>query len=262
MDSSMDWLKENTIIHCVNNQKLVCHPLSSKWWGIRVVGLDSPGQTVAQRCPGTVNRQKGHMVPFLSCSRISQQVKKSYFKSNYAYFLDCKTDQSSSYYGLQWSVIFVETIFELFQNDIPEKTNADHWFQKLIQHSLPIFYSQKSSAPSFLSLALPLFCMPSSCSCYLPSRSWCILSRVSQWANTCLPYSCCEGPLCIYKALLLGVSPFDYLHYHLALSLFKPTVGFSGTTDGTLGKALGFLFNHFSNRGLRNARQSTHTHSE
>lgn len=125
MDSSMDWLKENTIIHCVNNQKLVCHPLSSKWWGIHVVGLDSPGQTVGQRCPGTVNRQKGHMVPFLSCSRISQQVEKSYFKSNYAYFLDCKTDQSSSYYGLQWSVIFVETIFELFQNDIPGKTNAD-----------------------------------------------------------------------------------------------------------------------------------------
>lgn len=30
-----------------------------------------------------------------------------------------------SYYGLQWSMIFVETIFELFQNDIPGKTNAD-----------------------------------------------------------------------------------------------------------------------------------------
>lgn len=100
----------------MNNQKLDFHPLSLKWWGISVVGLNGPGQTVGQRCPGSVNRQKGHMVPFLSCSRKSLQIEPCLFSS---------LQNRSVQFILQLAVIFVETIFEIFQNDIPGKTNAD-----------------------------------------------------------------------------------------------------------------------------------------
>lgn len=115
------------------------------------------------------------------------------------------------------------------------------------------FFSEvpKSSAHSFLCLCHFLSpCLPSSSSPHPPSWSCCILSTASQQANRWRAYGCCEAPLCIYTALFLFVSLLD--HPSFSFSLFNPTVGFSGTTDSTLGQVLCFLFKHPSNRGLRN----------
>lgn len=133
-------------------------------------------------------------------------------------------------------------------------------------HPLLIFLSQlfshKSSAHPFL--CLRHFLPPCLLSLFISSStpaglvvSWVQLPSgpIDGWA-----YGCSDAPYCAStQPSFFFVSLLDHLSLS-AFSLFNPTVGFSGTTDSTLGQVLCFLFlfEHSSNRGVM---QCTHTHT-
>lgn len=164
-----------------------------------------------------------------------------------------------------WPVSLVATILNVtvdqtdFNGGLLEKsccwlTSLTHLLIQTLLTSLQLTLLSVS-ATSSLPACLSLFISSSTPAGLVVSWVQLPSGPMDGWAYGCSDAPCCAStqPSFFFVSLLDHLSPSPF-------SLFNPTVGFSGTTDSTLGQELCFLFlfEHSSNRGVM---QCTHTHT-